>query len=81
MFEAIKPLTNKRSQRLNVIKDEDDHVLTESKDIQDWWKRYCENLSAKDDRIQHEHTVFRDYQDEPDIMFSEIKAAVKKLKS
>eukprot|EP00795_Rhopilema_esculentum_P005530 gene5530-2263_t len=64
MFQAIKSPTNKRSQRLNVIKDEDNHVLTESKDIQDRWKRYCENLYAKDDSQIEQQRIMMERQDQ-----------------
>ena len=43
-FRSVKDLTGKSTARLAVIKDEDGKILTESEEIKDRWKRYCEEL-------------------------------------
>ena len=46
LFRCIKNLTSKTTTRLAIIKDEQGTVLTESDDIKNRWKSYCENLYA-----------------------------------
>ena len=46
LFRSVKDLTGKSTARLAVIKDEDGKILTESEEIKDRWKRYCEELYA-----------------------------------
>ena len=46
LFRSVKDLTGKSTARLAVIKDEDGKILTESEEIRDRWKRYCEELYA-----------------------------------
>ena len=45
-YNIIKSLTKTFQPKTVVIKDENGNVLTESRQILDRWKRYCENMFA-----------------------------------
>ena len=85
-FETIKSMGKKMyTPRLKVIKDETGNTLTETEDILNRWKEYCEKMYEKED--DNEETIagitseMRNYEDadlEP--MRSEVEAAIKKLK-
>ncbi len=76
-LKGIKDLTSRRSPRLPVIKDENGIVLTESDDIKDRWRNYCEGLyaSKEEDSREEIHTQ----EDEPDILRSEVIKAIQKF--
>ena len=53
-------------------------TLTEAQDIKERWKEYTYELYRKENSI---HSTYKpaDYQDEPDILESEVRAAIKSL--
>ena len=80
LFKGVKHVTGKRPVKLAVIKDENGIALTESSDIKDRWKRYCEGLFASqevDMEVQEEIPC----NEEPDILLSEVNNAIRKLKN
>ena len=93
LFRAVKDLTSKSTAKLAVIKDEDGKILTESEEIKDRWKRYCEELYAsqelneKDDDDDDGDDDGDDDDDdesseeEPDILLSEVVNAIHHLKN
>ena len=69
----MEDLTGKSTARLAVIKDEDGKILTESEEIKDRWKRYCEELYASQETDGVPDNTDEDsWEDEPDILLSEV---------
>ena len=64
-----------------IIKDESGKVLTESDEIKNHWKKYCENLYASPEETKDTPEKFPSGDDEPDILLSEVQEAIKKLKN
>ena len=65
-----------------IIKDESGKVLTESDEIKDRWKNYCENLYASQEETKDTPEKLPPCgDDEPDILLSEVQEAIKKLKN
>ena len=78
----MKDLTGKSTARLAVIKDEDGKILTESEEIKDRWKRYCEELYASQETDGVPDNADKDScEDEPDILLSEVTNAIQHLKN
>ena len=78
----MKDLTGKSTARLAVIKDEDGKILTESGEIKDRWKRYCEELYASQETDGVPDNAEEDScEDEPDILLSEVTNAIQHLKN
>ena len=67
--------------KLAIIKDESGKVLTESDEIKNRWKIYCEDLYASQEETKDTPEKFPPCGDvEPDILLSEVQEAIKKLK-
>ena len=82
LFRSVKDLTGKSTARLAVIKDEDGKILTESEEIKDRWKRYCEELYASQETDGVPDNTDKDScEDEPDILLSEVTNAIQHLKN
>ena len=82
LFRSVKDLTGKSTARLAVIKDEDSKILTESEEIKDRWKRYCEELYASQETDCVPDNADEDScEDEPDILLSEVTNAIQHLKN
>ena len=79
LFKGVKELTDKGITRLAVIKDENGTILTESKEIKERWKSYCEGLFASKETDPSVH--IDTFEEEPDILLSEVKNAIQKMKS
>ena len=78
----MKDLTGKSTARLAVIKDEDGKILTESEEIKDRWKCYCEELYASQETDGVPDNADEDScEDEPDILLSEVTNAIQHLKN
>ena len=82
LFRSVKDLTGKSTARLAVIKDENVKILTESEEIKDRWKRYCEELYASQETDGVPDNADEDScKDEPDILLSEVTNAIQHLKN
>ena len=82
LFRCVKNLTSKTTARLAIIKDESGKVLTESDEIKNRWKNYCENLCASKEETKDTPEKYPPCgDDEPDILWSEVQEAIKKLKN
>lgn len=83
LFRSVRDLTRKTTARLAVIKDEDGKILTESEEIKDRWKRYCEGLyaSQEEDVVVDNATEEDPSEEEPDILLSEVTNAIHHLKN
>ncbi|XP_071807997.1 uncharacterized protein [Asterias amurensis] len=79
MFKNVKLLTSKPTTRLN---DGDGTILTEEKDIKDRWQQYCERLYASQEEVtDHENDHQLEYEEDPDILLSEVEQAIKRMRS
>ena len=82
VFKNVKLLTSKPNTRLNVLKDGDGTILTEEKDIKDRWQQYCERLYASQEEVtdqENDHQL--EYEEDPDILLSEVEQAIKRMRS
>ena len=81
MYAEIKRLTRKCAPRFNVIKSQDDRVLTESEDILERWREYCSQLytDEQNDNLQERDSELTEDSDLIPIR-SEVEQAMKHLK-
>ena len=81
-YNIIKSLTKRFQPKTVVIKDENGNVLTESGQIFDRWKRYCENMFANTSEPKQtavdNNESYADTELEP--LRSEVEWAIKSLK-
>lgn len=76
LYKKVKQLTREFKPRTWSIKDHNGEVVTEINDIAEVWRQYCQKL------FEGENTYpSMDHLDEPDIMRSEIEAAIARLKN
>lgn len=79
MYKAVRRITKKFMPKLNTVKDDGGVRLTESADILERWKHYCESLYMSSD-----HTVYETpetTEKEPPPLLQEVKCAIKDLKN
>ena len=80
LFTVVKKLTKKTTNQLSIVKANDGTILTEGNDIKARWHEYCEKLYARKEPADVT-TELKEYDNEPDIMLSEIEKAMNKMKS
>ena len=83
MFDEIKDMTKSFQPRFGIIKDEHGKTLTETHEILDRWKRYCEEMfTDKQEKHNHkaENSVSGSSEDDLEPLESEVKWAIKNLK-
>ncbi|GFN81370.1 endonuclease-reverse transcriptase [Plakobranchus ocellatus] len=83
MYEEIKNITKTFQPRLGVIKDEKGNILTESKQIVDRWKRYCEKMYSSDSTADQQEKLEETREDKEINLLplrSEIEWAIGSLK-
>ena len=83
MFEEIKSMIQSFKPRLGVIKDETGMTLTESDDILERWKQYCESMFKKEETEEVDMDEGRERtepEDELEPLRSEVEWAIKSLK-
>lgn len=81
LFKTLRSITKKSSAQCPVIKDHDGKILTESQEIKDRWKTYCEELYKKDDKVNSHPFPIQKDEDEPPILLAEVMSAIHKLKN
>src|SRR5713101_1227784 len=79
-FTAVKNLTNTPLPKLNVVKDENGNILTESNEIKNRWKEYCENL-YKQKEENNLFDIISEYEEEPCILQNEVANAIRRMKT
>ena len=80
-FKTIIDITEKPHYRLGCIKDENGKILTTTQDVLDIWCRYCKDLYKRDPNIHRPNITLDEHENEPDILISEVKEAIKKLRT
>ena len=83
LYQCVNKLTNSSTSRLAIIKDKDGKVLTEDEDIKNRWKSYCEDLYSSQEVSDEEHvaSLTDSSEKEPEILLSEVKQAINRLKN
>ena len=81
LFKAVKEITGKRTPKLNVVKDDDGKMLTESDQIKQRWQQYCQGLYFSNDGLGGVTEPIEVVEDEPDILRSEVVFALKKMRT
>ena len=81
LFKAVKEITGKRTPKLNVVKDDDGEILTESDQIKQRWQQYCQGLYSSNDGLGGVTEPIEVVEDEPDILRSEVVFALKKMRT
>ena len=81
LFRIQREIVQKSQPRLNAVKDKMGKVLTEDGDIQQRWREYCSELYEANPghRLPFDATD-DDYEREPDVLRSEIVAAMSRIK-
>ena len=77
----MKEITGKRTPKLNVVKDDDGEILTESDQIKQRWQQYCQGLYSSNDGLGGVTEPIEVVEDEPDILRSEVVFALKKMRT
>ena len=75
LFQKIRVITRKFKPRHWIINDRNNVPVTEVDKIASVWKDYCGTLFADPGSIVDD---LGDYEEEPDILLDEVKAAIKK---
>ena len=81
LYKAVKNITRRFNPRLEVVKDDSNNVLTDSSDVVNRWKEYCEKLYENPNRdskcsIEINFTIY-----EPPPLFTEVEKALYGLKN
>ena len=79
LYRCVKDLTGTKTPRLAAVKAEDGKILTESDEIKNRWKNYCEGLYASQEPVSP-RPVISAPDEEPDVLLSEVENAVHKMK-
>lgn len=79
LFNKVKYLTREFKAQTQIIKDEKGNIITNLKGIAETWKKYCERLYA-DTNPEDDIEEITDWEKEPNILRSEVAAAIKRLK-
>ena len=78
MFQLIRMSTGTFKPKMDIIKDENGHDLTDSKEIKNRWRSYTEDLySDKNNEDMDENAVAGE--NEPDILESEVREAMNNI--
>ena len=80
LYRCVKDLTCTKTARLATVKAEDGKILTESEEIKNRWKNYCEGLYASQEPVSLRPVVSA-LDEEPDVLFSEVENAVRRMKN
>jgi hypothetical protein len=85
VFKTIKNLTEQHTRQINIIEDENGKLLTESNEIAQRWKAYCNELYNYkvdvDKDILNEDVESKGKEDqESEILRAEVELAVRSLK-
>jgi hypothetical protein len=80
LYRCVKDLTGTKTARLATVKAEDGKILTESDDIKNRWKNYCEGLYASQEPVPL-RPVVNALEEEPDVLLSEVENAIRKMKN
>ena len=79
IYKTIRKVTKKQSTQPGIgIKDRNGHMLFNKEDICERWREYCTELYG---RLDHTQEEIEKGEEEPEVLLSEIEAAIRKLKT
>lgn len=82
LYKKVRELTRKFKPKIITIEDKDGKVIWEEQKILERWKQYCEELySEKRDQTNEVQMDDMQHEKEPDVLLSEIKEAIRDLKT
>ena len=83
MYAEIRSLSRRFQPSLKVIKDANERPLTETKDILERWKQYCENLYSSTNPTRRDEVENPEAHDDFDLepLRSEVEKAVKEMRN
>lgn len=74
-------MTSNFKPKVDTIKDEQDSMLSEAKDVKERWKQYCYNLYKRNDNHDQKiHINHLDQYPEQPILYSEVEKAINEIK-
>ena len=76
MFKKIKEITGSFTHKLGSLKSKDGIILNEAEEVKCRWKEYTTELYLRDQNITETFEA-REYEDEPQILESEVRWALK----
>jgi len=85
VYESIRKLTGKRTNKASIIKDKDGVMLTDAEKVKTRWKHYFEDLyndpNPVDERTLDQLEEDTDEESTPSIMIEEVSRAIDRLKN
>ena len=83
LYQGVKNLTRKFRPRIDVIKDENSKMLSESREVKDRWKTYCKKLYIRKNNLPTNSIISHSTSDneEPPPSYSEIEKAIHDIKN
>lgn len=79
LFKKISEITGKSTDKLGVTKNREGKDLIEEEELKNRWKEYTEDLYKKDDDVVEEDEEDEEYEQEPEILESEVRQALSEL--
>ena len=80
LYRCVKDLKCTKTAGLSTVKAEDGKILTESEEIKNRWKNYCESLYASQELVSLRPVVCAP-DEEPDVLLSEVENTVRRMKN
>ena len=77
MYKAVKNITRHFNPRLELVRDDSDNVLTDSTDVLNRWKDYCEKVCENPNRTSECRIEIKSMVHEPLPLFTEVEKATK----
>eukprot|EP00794_Sanderia_malayensis_P019306 gene19306-21230_t len=81
LHKAVKNTTKRFNPRLDVVKDDSNNILTDSTDVLNRWKEYCEKLYENQNCASEHPMVIKPTTLEPLPLVAEVEKALKSLKN
>lgn len=80
LFTKMSSITREFKPRTWMVEDVDGSIISDKQLAIARWKQYCETLYCKEINVEEENICIESNK-EPDVMYSEIKNAIKHLKN
>eukprot|EP00794_Sanderia_malayensis_P005102 gene5102-5748_t len=81
LYKAVKNIAKRFNPRLDVVKDDSNNILTDSTDVLNRWKEYCEKLYENPNRASEHPIVINPITLEPLPLVAEVEKALNSLKN
>ena len=81
LYKAVKNIARRFNPRLEVVKDDSNNVLTDSSDVLNRWKEYCEKMHENPNRDSECPIEINSKINETPPLFAEVEKALYSLKA